>query len=84
MAARPDLIVDAGSTRATFVELADRVQGQTGIPTRCWALNRVLAGPVAVQSVARPGPALHSGEAPPRPRKPPRRGGGGRVVRDLD
>ena len=32
IAARPDLIVDAGSTRATFVELADRVQGQTGIP----------------------------------------------------
>lgn len=32
IAARPDLIVDAGSTRPTFVELADRVQGQTGIP----------------------------------------------------
>ncbi|WP_439607783.1 ABC transporter substrate-binding protein [Hydrogenophaga sp.] len=29
---KPDLIVDAGSTRATFVELADRVQAQTGIP----------------------------------------------------
>jgi len=28
----PDLIVDSGSTRATFVELADRVQAQTGIP----------------------------------------------------
>jgi iron complex transport system substrate-binding protein len=29
---KPDLIVDSGSTRATFVELADRVQAQTGIP----------------------------------------------------
>jgi iron complex transport system substrate-binding protein len=29
---KPDLIVDAGSTRQTFVELADRVQAQTGIP----------------------------------------------------
>jgi iron complex transport system substrate-binding protein len=29
---RPDLIVDSGATRATFVELADRVQAQTGIP----------------------------------------------------
>lgn len=27
----PDLIVDAGSTRRTFVELAERVQAQTGI-----------------------------------------------------
>ena len=32
LALRPDLIVDAGSTRATFAELADRVQSQTGIP----------------------------------------------------
>jgi len=32
LALRPDLIVDAGSTRQTFVELADRVQEQTGIP----------------------------------------------------
>ena len=32
LALRPDLIVDAGSTRQTFVELADRVQAQTGIP----------------------------------------------------
>lgn len=32
LASQPDLIVDAGSTRQTFVELADRVQAQTGIP----------------------------------------------------
>jgi iron complex transport system substrate-binding protein len=32
IAARPDLIVDAGSTRGTFVDLAERVQSQTGIP----------------------------------------------------
>ncbi len=32
LALKPDLIVDAGSTRATFVELADKVQQQTGIP----------------------------------------------------
>ena len=32
LASKPDLIVDAGSTRQTFVELADRVQSQTGIP----------------------------------------------------
>ncbi len=32
LASRPDLIVDTGSTRATFAELADRVQAQTGIP----------------------------------------------------
>lgn len=30
--ARPDLIVDMGSTNATFASLADRVQSQTGIP----------------------------------------------------
>ncbi len=30
--ARPDLIVDVGSTNATFASLADRVQQQTGIP----------------------------------------------------
>ena len=30
--ARPDLIVDVGSTAATFASLADRVQQQTGIP----------------------------------------------------
>jgi iron complex transport system substrate-binding protein len=29
---RPDLILDVGSTRATFVSLAERVQQQTGIP----------------------------------------------------
>jgi iron complex transport system substrate-binding protein len=32
IAARPDLIVDAGSTRGTYVDLAERVQSQTGIP----------------------------------------------------
>ena len=32
LAAKPDLIVDAGSTAPTFVSLADRVQQQTGIP----------------------------------------------------
>jgi iron complex transport system substrate-binding protein len=30
--ARPDLIVDVGSTSPTFASLADRVQAQTGIP----------------------------------------------------
>lgn len=29
---KPDLIVDAGSAGRTYVELAERVQGQTGIP----------------------------------------------------
>jgi iron complex transport system substrate-binding protein len=32
IALRPDLILDVGSTRATFVSLAERVQAQTGIP----------------------------------------------------
>lgn len=32
LALKPDLIIDAGSTRQTFVELAERVQSQTGIP----------------------------------------------------
>jgi iron complex transport system substrate-binding protein len=32
LAAKPDLIVDAGSTAPTFVSLANRVQEQTGIP----------------------------------------------------
>ncbi|MBX3611345.1 MAG: iron ABC transporter substrate-binding protein [Hydrogenophaga sp.] len=32
LALKPDLIVDTGSVRQTFVELADRVQSQTGIP----------------------------------------------------
>ncbi len=32
LALKPDLILDVGSTRATFVSLADRVQAQTGIP----------------------------------------------------
>src|ERR1700732_389206 len=29
---KPDLILDVGSTNATYVSLAERVQGQTGIP----------------------------------------------------
>jgi iron complex transport system substrate-binding protein len=32
IALRPDLILDVGSTSATFVSLAERVQQQTGIP----------------------------------------------------
>lgn len=32
LALKPDLIIDSGSTAATFVSLADRVQEQTGIP----------------------------------------------------
>lgn len=32
MALKPDLILDVGSTRTTFVSLAERVQAQTGIP----------------------------------------------------
>jgi iron complex transport system substrate-binding protein len=32
LALKPDLILDFGSTTATFVSLADRVQEQTGIP----------------------------------------------------
>jgi iron complex transport system substrate-binding protein len=32
LALRPDLILDMGSTSATYVSLADRVQQQTGIP----------------------------------------------------
>jgi iron complex transport system substrate-binding protein len=32
LALKPDLILDAGSVRRTFAELADRVQEQTGIP----------------------------------------------------
>jgi iron complex transport system substrate-binding protein len=32
VAARPDLVLDFGSTTGTYVSLADRVQSQTGIP----------------------------------------------------
>ena len=32
LAAKPDLIIDVGSTGPTYVSLAERVQGQTGIP----------------------------------------------------
>jgi iron complex transport system substrate-binding protein len=32
LAAKPDLILDVGSTDATYVSLAERVQAQTGVP----------------------------------------------------
>ncbi len=32
LAQRPDLVLDYGSTRGTYVSLADRVQAQTGLP----------------------------------------------------
>lgn len=32
LAVRPDLVLDVGSTTATYVDLADRVQEQTGLP----------------------------------------------------
>jgi iron complex transport system substrate-binding protein len=32
LALKPDLILDIGSTARTFVEMADRIQAQTGIP----------------------------------------------------
>ena len=32
LALKPDLIVDFGSVRGTYIDLADRVQAQTGIP----------------------------------------------------
>jgi iron complex transport system substrate-binding protein len=32
LALKPDLILDIGSVTATYISLADRVQGQTGIP----------------------------------------------------
>jgi iron complex transport system substrate-binding protein len=32
VAAKPDLVLDVGSTTGTYVSLADRVQSQTGIP----------------------------------------------------
>ncbi len=46
LALKPELIVDTGSVRHTFVELADRVQGQTGIPYALidGALDAVPAG----------------------------------------
>jgi iron complex transport system substrate-binding protein len=46
LALKPDLIVDTGSLRPTFVELADRVQAQTGIPYALidGALEAVPAG----------------------------------------
>jgi iron complex transport system substrate-binding protein len=46
LSTQPDLIVDAGSTRQTFVELAERVQAQTGIPYALLdgRLDRVVEG----------------------------------------
>lgn len=46
LALKPDQIVDTGSVRPTFVELADRVQAQTGIPYALidGALEAVPAG----------------------------------------
>lgn len=41
LAAKPDLIIDVGSTAPTYVSLADRVQSQTGIP--CALLDGTLA-----------------------------------------
>src|SRR5262245_46202640 len=32
VSSKPDLVLDAGSTKETYVSLADRVQAQTGIP----------------------------------------------------
>lgn len=32
LAARPDLVIDSGSVAQTYVELADRVEAQTGLP----------------------------------------------------
>lgn len=52
LAARPDLIVDYGSTGATYVSLADRVQRQTGIP---YVLldARLDATPAALRTLGR-------------------------------
>ncbi|MBX6741192.1 MAG: ABC transporter substrate-binding protein [Acetobacteraceae bacterium] len=33
LASRPDLVLDYGSVASTFVSLAERMQGQTGLPT---------------------------------------------------
>ncbi|MGX7705434.1 iron ABC transporter substrate-binding protein [Methylobacterium sp. Gmos1] len=52
LAARPDLILDVGSTAETYRSLADRVQGQTGIP---YALldGRLSAAPATYRSLGR-------------------------------
>ena len=50
LAAKPDLILDVGSTAETYRSLADRVQGQTGIP---YALldGRLAAAPATYRSL---------------------------------
>ena len=49
---RPDVIVDVGSTAATFASLADRVQQQTGIP---YVLldGRLESTPAQIEKMAR-------------------------------
>ena len=57
LALKPDLIVDTGSVRQTFVELAERVQQQTGIPYALidGALEAVPAGyPLLGELMGRP------------------------------
>jgi len=52
LAARPDLIVDAGAVTPTYVSLADRVQQQTGVP---YALldGRLDAVPASLRTLGR-------------------------------
>ncbi|MBX3673340.1 MAG: iron ABC transporter substrate-binding protein [Burkholderiales bacterium] len=50
--ARPDLIVDIGSTAATFASLADRVQQQTGIPYILLD-GRLETTPMQIEKLAR-------------------------------
>ncbi|AWN45477.1 iron ABC transporter substrate-binding protein [Methylobacterium terrae] len=52
LAAKPDLILDVGSTAETYRSLADRVQGQTGIP---YALldGRLAAAPATYRTLGR-------------------------------
>lgn len=62
---RPDLIVDSGSLRDTYVELANRVQSQTGvpyalldgrftaIPRSCELLGELLGRPERARELAR-------------------------------
>ncbi len=52
LALKPDLILDVGSTAETYRSLADRVQGQTGIP---YALldGRLAAAPATYRSLGR-------------------------------
>ena len=52
LALKPDLILDVGSTAETYRSLADRVQGQTGIP---YALldGRLASAPATYRSLGR-------------------------------